>query len=240
MKSKLIVALDLKTAREAELAVMRLPRAIKYCKVGLQLFIGEGPPVVRMLRRMDKEVFLDLKLHDIPNTVAAAVASAAALDVAFLTVHACGGRAMLRAAAEAAANSGRWPPKLLAVTALTSLGQDDLAELGIARGIGEHVPAMAGMAAECGIDGVVASAREAAKLRNRFGAALTIVTPGVRPPGKDVSDQKRVTTPAEAVRAGADYLVVGRPILDAADPAGAAEQILNEMQQEEESCQKTR
>lgn len=229
MKAELIVALDVPTAREALAAMSRLPLEVTWCKVGLELFCAEGPSFLEALRARRKQIFLDLKLHDIPRTVERAVRAAAQHGVDMLTVHACGGRAMLRAAAEAAKSCGRTPPRLIAVTALTSLDQQDLADLGVHRTPAEQVVALADLALKAGINGLVCSPQELELLRGRFGPAPILVTPGIRPAGVDAGDQKRVATPSAAVRAGANYLVVGRPILEAPDPIKATRQILQEM-----------
>ena len=219
MKPALIVALDVSTAREMEEALNRLPDTIEWYKVGLELFCAEGPSILDPLKKRDKKIFLDLKLHDIPRTVANAVKTAASHGVNLMTVHAIGGRAMLEAAAEAARECSN-PPKLVAVTTLTSLSQDDFADLGITRSVSDQALALGELAISSGIDGLVTSAHEAGVLRRNFPEAL-LVTPGIRMPDGEVGDQKRVATPAFAVRQGATHLVVGRPILQAKDPAAA-------------------
>ncbi len=229
---ELILALDRPTLAEGLAVLDRLPDAVRFVKVGLELFISEAPPALRTLRDRNQNIFLDLKLHDIPNTVGRAVTVAAGMGAALLTVHAGGGRAMLEAAAAALKPiraRGAPTPKLVAVTALTSLGPDDLPTLGIRRGLPEHVLALGELALASGLDGLVCSVHEAACFRKRFGAAPILVTPGIRPQGDAAGDQKRAATPAMAVRAGASFLVVGRPILDAPDPRAAAEAILREM-----------
>lgn len=225
----LIVALDVPSAQAAAAAAASLPDAVRVVKVGLELFVAEGPEVIAAATPGNRRCFLDLKLHDIPRTVAHAVRSAARHGAALLTVHAQGGEAMLRAAAEAAADCGPHRPQLLAVTTLTSLNQSDLAMLGVTRDLATHTRALAELAVRCGIDGLVCSPHEARLLRETLGPAPLLVTPGVRPAGGALGDQKRVATPADAVRAGADYLVVGRPILEAPSPREAAEAILREM-----------
>jgi orotidine-5'-phosphate decarboxylase len=192
----------------------------------MELFPRGGPELVGRIREKGAEVFLDLKFHDIPNTVAGAVRSAAALGVKFATVHASGGKAMLAAAAEAASGSGT---TILAVTVLTSLDDADLSSIGFALRTAEAVDRLAGLSAEAGIGGIVCSAREVAAVRARMGKNAVLVTPGVRLPEDSAGDQKRVVTPFEAVRAGADYIVVGRPITRAADPAAAARKFAAEM-----------
>ena len=227
-EDRLIVALDVSAAAEARI-VQALGAAVSTYKVGNQLFTAEGPKVVRELVGSGKKVFLDLKFHDIPNTVAGGVRSAAALGTSMLTVHAAGGSAMLRAAVDAAKQAPK-PPLVLAVTVLTSLSDADLHETGIAGRAVEHVLVLATLAQDCGCDGVVASPHEARIIRQDLGAGFVIVTPGIRPVGTAKSDQARVNTPAEAIAAGADYLVVGRPIIEAENPRLAAEQILRQIE----------
>ncbi|MBT3192375.1 MAG: orotidine-5'-phosphate decarboxylase [Verrucomicrobia bacterium] len=229
MKSEIIVALDVPTAAEIPAIVNALPDRITYYKIGLELFASAGPDALRFLSDNGKRVFLDLKLHDIPRTVARAVEAAGQHDVGLMTVHAGGGRDMLTAAAEAAASLGDRAPKLVAVTTLTSLDQNDLTELGIQRSLAEHTAALGRLAIDCGIDGLVCSPLEVATFRTTLGEGPILVTPGIRPAGGDVGDQKRVATPAMAVEGGSSFLVVGRPILGAADPCSAAEEILKQM-----------
>ena len=229
MNAELCVALDVAAAAEIAPVVDRLPPEVAWYKVGLELFCAEGPAALRPLQARGRKIFLDLKLHDIPRTVARAVATAAQHGVQMMTVHASGGRAMLEAAAEAARSLGSARPKLVAVTVLTSLDAKDLAELGVGRTPAEQVAALAALALDCGIDGIVCSAQEAAAMRARLGPAALLVTPGIRLPSGDLGDQKRVATPAAAVRDGATHLVVGRPILEAPDPAAAARAILADM-----------
>lgn len=223
MTPALIVALDVPTLAEMEDTLNRLPDSIEWYKVGLELFCAEGPAVLEPLKRRNKKIFLDLKLHDIPRTVANAVKTAARHGVNLMTVHAIGGRAMLTAAAEAARECPA-PPKLVAVTTLTSLSQDDFTDLGIVRTVSDQALALGELAISSGIDGMVTSAHEAGALRRQFPQAL-LVTPGIRMPEGDAGDQKRVATPAFAVRQGATHLVVGRPILQAEDPSAAASAI---------------
>jgi orotidine-5'-phosphate decarboxylase len=230
--AELIVALDVSTPAEAEALVTRLGDAVSFYKIGLELFTAGGPDVVRAVTAQGKRVFLDLKLHDIPRTVERAVTAGAALGVSLMTIHASGGRAMIRAAAEAARSCGVSAPRILAVTALTSLDQNDLADLGIIRPLREHVTAMGLLAVrEAGADGIVCSPQEVAAMRAALGPAALLVTPGVRPAGAAVGDQKRVATPAAAVRDGSTHLVVGRPIVEAPDPRAAALAIQAEMRQ---------
>lgn len=227
-RDRLIVALDVPTAAEAQGIVTALGDAVSTYKVGKQLFTAAGPGVVRELIGSGRKVFLDLKFHDIPSTVAAAVRSASELGVSMLTVHASGGSRMLKAAVEAASAAKR-PPMVLAVTVLTSFSDADLKEVGVAGPARGQVLRLASLAQRAGCGGVIASAREAQLVRRTLGAGLAIVTPGVRPAGGPKDDQTRVTTPAEAIAAGADYVVVGRPIIGAKDPAAAARAILEEM-----------
>ena len=224
MNSALIVALDVPTLKEMEETLDRLPDSIEWYKVGLDIFCAEGPEILAPLKARNKKIFLDLKLHDIPRTVANAVKTAASHGVNLMTVHAIGGRAMLEAAAEAARECAN-PPKLVAVTTLTSLSQDDFTDLGINRTVSEQALALGELAISSGIDGLVTSAHEAGALRERFPDAL-LVTPGIRMPDGDVGDQKRVATPAFAVEQGSTHLVVGRPIVQATDPAEATSAIL--------------
>lgn len=229
MKAELIVALDVAGTREALAVVDRLPKEIGWYKIGLELYSAEGPSVVQAVKSRGKNIFLDLKLHDIPRTVERAVRAAARHGADMLTAHASGGRAMLKAAAEAARSCGRVPPRIIAVTALTSLDQQDLRDLGIGRGLPEHVSSLAELALQSGVAGLVCSPQEVVSLRSRFGPQPVLVTPGIRPAGGEAGDQKRVATPAAAVKAGANFLVVGRPILEAPDPAAAARAVLREM-----------
>lgn len=227
-RERLIVALDVSTAAQARKIVHAVGGLVSTFKVGKQLFTAEGPQLVRELVGAGHKVFLDLKFHDIPNTVAAAVKSAMALNVSMLTVHASGGAKMLRAAAEAA-GSAKHPPLLLAVTVLTSLGDQDLQEIGVSGRAADQVLRLAALARDNGCRGVVASPQEVKQLRTMLGTGFAIVTPGVRPAGSDAGDQARVATPAEAIRNGASHLVVGRPITEARDPAKAVEAILKEI-----------
>jgi orotidine-5'-phosphate decarboxylase len=227
-QDRLIVALDVPGRADALKLVQSLGDAVTFYKVGLQLFTAEGPELVRELVTSQRKVFLDLKLHDIPNTVAEAVRSAAALGVSMLTVHASGGSKMLRAAVEAAAQSEA-RPIVLAVTVLTSMSGDRLAEVGISGAMTEQVTGLAHLAKTAGCGGVVSSPQEARALRALLGPAMAIVTPGIRPAGSDKADQARTATPREAIEAGASHIVVGRPITAAADPQQAAAAILAEM-----------
>ena len=229
-RQRLIVALDVSSAASAQRIVAAVgERALTY-KVGMQLYTAEGPQVVRDLVSAGRQVFLDLKYHDIPHTVGAAVAEAAKLGVSMLTVHASGGSKMLRAAAEAAqAAQARPGMMLLAVTVLTSMGASDLETIGMAGSLELSVARLAKIALGNGCQGIVTSAREASAVRAELGHEFAIVTPGVRPAGMAVGDQVRVVTPAQAIAAGASHIVVGRPITEAADPAAEAGAILAEI-----------
>jgi orotidine-5'-phosphate decarboxylase len=229
MNPELIVALDVPSKDQIPAIVEQLPAEILYYKVGLELFVSEGPAALEYLLTNNKKVFLDLKLHDIPRTVANAVTTAAKHGVDMLTVHGIGGRAMLTAAAEAAAAQGDKAPRLLAITTLTSLDEKDFKELGINRDISEQAVILGGIALKSGIDGLVTSAHELESLRETFGDDPLLVTPGIRPADGEKADQKRIATPEAAVRAGASFLVVGRPILQANNPGQAAQTILDQM-----------
>jgi orotidine-5'-phosphate decarboxylase len=224
-RERLIVALDVSSATDAQKIVRLLGDSVQTYKVGMQLYTAEGPGLVRDLIASGHKVFLDLKYHDIPNTVAGAVREAAQLGVSMLTVHALGGSKMLKAAAEAA-NSRL---QLLAVTVLTSMNEDDLRESGVHAGVQEQALRLASTALEAGCAGVVSSAREGACLRTKLGQDFLLVTPGVRPAGAEHGDQARVVTPAQAIAAGATHIVVGRPITAASNPAYEAEKILKEI-----------
>ncbi len=229
-QESLIVALDVSNAADAQRIVGQVGRLAGFYKVGKQLFTAEGPQVVRDLAGSGHRVFLDLKYHDIPNTVGKAVAEACRLGISMLNVHASGGSRMLKAAVEAVANSN-CKPLLLAVTVLTSLNDEDMQEIGVVGRTIDQVLRMANLARDCGCGGVVASPREIRQLRQAMGTGFAIVTPGVRPAGSDKGDQERSATPAEAISAGASHIVVGRPITAAPDPAEAARRILDEISQ---------
>lgn len=228
-KDRLIVALDEPDKARALDVVDRLEGSVAWLKVGLELYLAEGRGMVEELRSRGYNVFLDLKLHDIPNTVAGAVRSAAASGASLLTLHAAGGPAMLSAAVSATASLAA-APRLLAVTVLTSMDAGQLAAIGITRSPGEQVQMLASMATGAGIDGLVCSPQEVTTLRAGNAASALLVVPGIRPRNASLDDQSRVATPADAVRMGADMLVVGRPITRAADPAGAARSILAELE----------
>lgn len=227
MRERLIIALDVSSSGAAQTLVQRIGDAAGIYKVGLQLFTAEGPSFVRDLVRSGKRVFLDLKLHDIPNTVSHAVKNAVDLGVHMLTVHASGGSAMLRAATEAAGGK----LNVLAVTVLTSLSDEDLEETGIAGRVTDQALRMAALAQNAGCQGIVSSPREALLIRKSLGEGFAIVTPGIRPAGAESNDQQRIATPAQAIVNGASHIVVGRPITHAADPAEAARAIISEMEQ---------
>ncbi len=228
---RLIVALDVETLVAAGTLVDRLDGLVHHFKIGSQLFTACGPAAVEAVRKRGAEVFLDLKFHDIPNTVAGAAREATRMGVFMFNVHASGGQAMMRAAAEATAReASARRPLVVAVTVLTSLDRAALQrELGVPSSVEGHVLHLCQLARAAGLDGCVASPLEVGAIRNNQGRDWVIVTPGVRPAGSDAGDQARVATPAAAIRAGAHYLVVGRPITAAADPAGAARAILEEI-----------
>ncbi len=227
-REHLIVALDVSSAAAAQGIVAAVGESAFFYKVGKQLFTAEGPAIVRDLVASGRRVFLDLKFHDIPNTVAAAVAEAAKLNVSMLTVHASGGSRMLKAAAQTAAASVS-KPLVLGVTVLTSFRDADVEEVGFSGRVVDNVLRLAALARASGCGGIVTSAREAAEVRRELGAGFAIVTPGIRPAGSAVGDQARVVTPSEALAAGASHIVVGRPITAAPDPAAAARAIVEEM-----------
>ena len=229
MTHKIIVALDYADAASALALVARLDPALCRLKVGKELFAVAGPELVRVLVARGFEVFLDLKFHDIPNTVAAACRAAAGLGVWMLNVHASGGRRMMTAAQQALADMPQ-RPHLIAVTVLTSMSAEDLIEVGISAAPADQVLRLARLSQASKLDGVVCSAQEAAMLRADLGADFRLVTPGIRPAGADAGDQRRVMTPAEALRAGATDLVIGRPITAAADPLAALKQIQSDIQ----------
>jgi orotidine-5'-phosphate decarboxylase len=226
-KERLIVALDVASAEEARRLVERLDGAAGMLKVGNQLFTAAGPDFVRELVGRGEKVFLDLKYHDIPNTVAHAVAAACRLGVSLLDVHALGGRAMLEAGVAVLPAMGT---RLLAVTILTSHDEPSLLAIGLDGGVQGAVRRLALLAQQAGVDGVVASPREVELIRETCGRDLLIVTPGIRPAGAARDDQARAATPAAALAAGADYIVVGRPITEAADPGRAARALLRELE----------
>jgi len=227
-RQRLIVALDVQDAPSAFRLVSLLEGTCTWFKVGLELFVAAGPAVVESIQGRGCSVFLDLKFHDIPNTIAGAVRSAARLGARMITVHASGGPAML-AAARKALEDVENPPELLAVTMLTSIDASQSSAIGLARGPAEQVELLARMALETGIHGFVCSPQEVSVVRALAGPGATLVVPGIRPAGTDAGDQKRIATPADTLRMGANYLVVGRPITRAQDPAAAAAAIVHEM-----------
>jgi len=235
---QLLIALDVETGAEAVALADTLRGVAGGFKIGSRLFTAEGPSIVKALARRGDRVFLDLKFHDIPNTVATAVATATSLGVWMLNVHAAGGRRMMEAARSAAheraAREGRQPPLVIAVTVLTSFDGSALAETGVTGSLLDQVERLAHLAHAAGLDGVVASPQETPMIRQRLGEGFAIVTPGIRGGGATTSgadDQERTMGPADAVAAGASYLVVGRPIIAAADPRTAATQIAQEIGQ---------
>ena len=234
MRSRLIIALDVSNRNEAFELVKALDGEVGAYKIGMQLYNSEGPDIVRDIQLLGGKVFVDLKFHDIPNTVAQTSRVMARRQAFMFTLHAGGGSKMLKAAEESladeAAKIGVAKPLSLGVTVLTSISQDDFeAEMGINKPIVEHVVALAKIAKESGLSGVVCSPKEIRYIREACGEDFIIVTPGVRPTWASADDQKRVMTPGEAIREGASYLVVGRPITKAADPAEAARKIIREM-----------
>ena len=225
-----IVPLDYPDAAAALAVAARLDPKLCRVKVGKELFVAAGPDVVHKLQERGFDVFLDLKFHDIPNTVAGACRAAARLGVWMLNVHASGGEAMMRAAREAVAGVAR-PPLLIGVTILTSLAEADLERVGFTGPVQENVERLARLARACGLDGVVCSAQEAQAIRRATGPDFTLVTPGIRLDAGSHDDQARVVTPREAMRLGADYLVIGRPITQSSDPAATLESIRRSLQE---------
>lgn len=226
---RVIVALDFAGGAQASAFVDRLAPGSCRLKVGKELFTREGPQLVRRFVGQGHDVFLDLKFHDIPNTVARACEAAASLGIWMVNVHASGGSRMMQAARQALEECPGRRPLLIAVTVLTSMGAEDLAELGIRDAPQQQVRRLAELTRRCGLDGVVCSPQEAAQLRAEHGDGFTLVTPGVRPQGASLDDQTRVLTPAAAVRQGADYLVMGRPITRAEDPLAVLESVNREL-----------
>ncbi len=235
-KERLIIALDVDTAEEAELLVSQLHDYVGVFKVGMQLFNSEGPEVLKRIHRLGGRIFLDLKLHDIPNTVAQASSVLTSHGVYMFNVHCAGGKDMMKRAVESsveeAQNSGISRPLVIGVTVLTSINQEMLTdEVGINRPVEDQVVHWAKLAKEAGLNGVVASPKEIRAIREACGRDFVIITPGVRPEWAAKNDQKRIMTPKEAVEAGASYLVVGRPITAASDPVEAAKRIVAEMEE---------
>ena len=227
--SQIIVALDYSNAIDALKMADQLDPNLCRLKVGKELFTGEGPSIVKQLIEKNFDVFLDLKFHDIPTTVARACKAAADLGVWMLNVHAMGGRKMMDSAAESLKNYGSNKPLLIAVTVLTSMGKQDLTEISIDLSAHDQVLRLAELADQSGMDGLVCSAREANELRKNF-PDFTLVTPGIRPGGSDANDQQRVMTPEKAISSGSNYLVIGRPITTAKDPMQVVSSIQNEIQ----------
>jgi orotidine-5'-phosphate decarboxylase len=227
MKEKILLVLDVSSREEAMKLVRPLYEHVGMFKVGMQLFTAEGPSLVREIVDLGGKVFLDLKFHDIPNTVSHGVLEAAKLGVSLMTIHAAGGRAMMETVAKELQDKfGNRKPMVVAVTVLTSLNDAGLAEVGIARPMAQQVVAMAQLAEECGISGVVCSPQEIQLVRQAAGPNFKIVTPGIRLPGQSANDQQRLATPREALSAGADYIVVGRAVTAAPDPRVALEALV--------------
>lgn len=217
---RIIIPLDYANANEALRLAGKVDPKLCRLKVGKELFTRSGPDIIEQLINKGFDVFLDLKFHDIPTTVAKACSAAADLGVWMVNIHASGGKKMM-SEARAAIEKHSHRPLLIAVTVLTSMNEDDLKETGVSRPVAEQVMALAGLAHDCGLNGVVCSAHEVQSLKKTFGNEFTLVTPGIRPGGSDKNDQSRVMTPAEAIRAGSHYLVIGRPITQAPDPLAA-------------------
>lgn len=229
MNKRIVVALDFAHPNEALKFVDTLDPQQCRVKVGKELFTAGGPDLIAALHARNFDVFLDLKFHDIPNTVAKAVAAAAELGVWMVNVHASGGAAMLKAARAALEPYGDKAPLLIAVTVLTSMSAEELGQLGVQRPLQEHVLALAKLAADCGLDGVVCSAQEAALIKAEVGQDFVLVTPGIRPAGSASHDQQRIMTPSQAVAAGVDFLVMGRPIRESKDPVATLSAIADEI-----------
>jgi orotidine-5'-phosphate decarboxylase len=233
VRDRLIVGLDVDHVAAADALVHRLGDAVRFYKIGKQLFVHAGPDVVRRVQASGAEVFLDLKFHDIPNTVAAAGVEAARLGVRIFNIHTAGGLTMMKRTVDEVEKVCRAErlrrPKIIGVTVLTSLADADLVQVGVERTAAAQVLRLARLAKRAGLDGVVASPREIGAIRRACGPDFLVVTPGVRPAGVDTNDQKRVLTPGAAMAAGADYLVVSRPVLAAADPVAAANDIVTDM-----------
>lgn len=230
-RERLIIALDVPGADAALALVDRLENSCRWCKVGLELFVAAGPAIVEKLAARGFSIFLDLKFHDIPNTVSGAVRSATALGARMLTLHACGGPAMMAAAKDAVSGLSD-PPQLLAVTVLTSMDPAQLSAVGVNRSPAQQVKLLAETGLAAGLNGFVCSPEEVGELRALTGPQGVLVVPGIRPAGAAVGDQKRIATPGLAIRSGASFLVVGRPITKAPNPAQAAEAIVKEIASE--------
>lgn len=235
-EERLIVAIDVETEKKALDIVEKLKNDVRFFKIGFELFSSCGPSIVKKVKEKGCEVFLDLKFHDIPNTVAKAAASITNLGAFMFNVHGIGGYDMMKKANDAvsaeAAKLKITKPKIIAVTVLTSIDEEGLKKIGIEGGVKKEVIRLAHIAKEAGLDGVVASPEETSLIRDAFGPDFLIVTPGIRPSWAAANDQKRITTPAEAIRRGADFIVVGRPITDAPDMTGAAKKIIEEIRGE--------
>ena len=235
MRHRLIVALDVDSLEQAKTLVQRLAGEVGMFKIGKQLFTHAGPRAVELIQQLGGEIFLDLKFHDIPNTVAKAAIEATRLSVKMFNVHASGSLEMMRTTVKEVERICRREkmrrPIMLAVTVLTSLNQDDLQRVGVERKVADQVVRLALLTKEAAMDGVVASPHEVADIRAACGPSFVIVTPGIRPAESNRNDQQRVMTPADAVRAGVDYIVVGRPILEAPNPVDAARAIVADMEQ---------
>jgi len=233
MEDRLIVALDVTEFETAKKLIDTLYPTVKIFKVGSRLFTSCGLDILKAIQRKGAKVFLDLKFHDIPNTVAGAVQSASRLGVFMITVHTLGGAKMLKEAAKSAAICAEKfkmkKPKILGVTILTSMDNSDLKNIGVERSVKDSVLFLAELAKKSNIDGIVASAKEITTIRKKLGKDILIVTPGIRPEGSSTQDQKRVVTPLEAIKKGADYIVVGRPIIEAKEPKLVAERIVKEL-----------
>ena len=228
-QSPIVVALDYPTIEQATAMAKRLDPKLCRVKVGKELFTKAGPAILEALHKLDFDVFLDLKFHDIPNTVANAVSVAAKEGVWMVNVHASGGRRMMEASANALAQIHDHNTLLIAVTVLTSMDESDLSEIGIDLSPRDHVMRLAKLAQSSGMDGVVCSAQESEMLSDILGKDFVLVTPGIRPVGSEQGDQKRIMTPSEAMKAGSHYLVMGRPITQAADPIAVLTQVNNEL-----------
>jgi len=236
-RERLVLALDVDDFKSAEELVDKLKDYVGVFKVGSQLFTSEGGDVVRMIRESGSKVFLDLKFHDIPNTVKGAAESATKLGVYMFNIHASGGYEMMKAAADAARETsiklGIKKPLILGVTVLTSINQEILKkEIGVNKNVKEHVVHLAKLAKSAGLDGVVASPQEIMVIRNACGNDFIILTPGIRPAGEEINDQRRIMTPKQALEQGADFIVIGRPIRNAKNPVKAARNIIREMEEE--------
>ena len=229
--AELYCALDTVNLLQAQSWARSLSGVVDGVKLGLEFFVANGPAGVRAVQAEGLSIFLDLKLHDIPNTVAGGMRAAASLGISLITVHTMGGAAMMQAAKAASIEgAGRHaPPRVIGITVMTSLSDEDLIATGQHGPVGSQALRLAELAAECRLDGVVCSAREAAALRAKLDSSMLLITPGIRPRGGDLQDQKRVVTPGDAVRLGANILVVGRPISESPDPLAAARQIRAEM-----------